>query len=69
MALNYSSINDDGAFSFRNLERFEIFIIILPYIIIINFMFNINTFREHENVKYRTITIYYLSCLYVSDLV
>lgn len=27
MALNYASINDDGAFSFRNLERFELFII------------------------------------------
>lgn len=24
MALNYSSIDDDGAFSFRNLERFEV---------------------------------------------
>lgn len=29
MALNYSSIEDDGAFSFRNLERFDVFIILL----------------------------------------
>lgn len=28
MALNYNSVDDDGAFSFRNLERFDNLIIV-----------------------------------------